>query len=170
MRRKKSVQGCMAGSERIQSNHFIKGHFMITRLIASLAVLSSLAACATPADLDLSRTRPTEAGRYQVQLAPLSEPLPINKLHAWDIRLTTAAGQPVEHAKIEIDGGMPQHGHGLPTKPRVTRESGDGHYLLEGMKFSMTGWWEIKLNVHSAQGDDKVTFNVIASAPGAKAP
>src|SRR4249920_3274177 len=32
------------------------------------------------------------------------------------------------------DGGMPQHGHGLPTRPVVSRELADGTYLMEGMK------------------------------------
>ena len=47
---------------------------------------------------------------------------------------------------------MPQHGHGLPTRPQVTRELADGTYLIEGMKFSMTGWWEIKLAIDSPAG------------------
>jgi hypothetical protein len=67
----------------------------------------------------------------------------------------------VRQARIGVDGGMPQHGHGLPTKPRVTRELGDGRYLIEGMKFSMTGWWEIKLAVQGDRGADKVTFNTV---------
>jgi hypothetical protein len=62
---------------------------------------------------------------------------------------------------------MPQHGHGLPTKPQVTKELEDGTYLLEGMKFSMTGWWEIKLAIEAAEGADKVTFNTIVSPPAA---
>ena len=60
---------------------------------------------------------------------------------------------------------MPQHGHGFPTKPRVTREVEGGTYLLEGMKFSMTGWWEVKLNIQSPLGQDKVTFNTIVEPP-----
>jgi hypothetical protein len=31
------------------------------------------------------------------------------------------------------------------------------------MKFSMTGWWEVKLAVDAPQGPDKVTFNVVVS-------
>jgi hypothetical protein len=33
------------------------------------------------------------------------------------------------------------------------------------MKFSMTGWWEVKLAVDAPQGPDKVTFNVVVSDP-----
>ena len=55
--------------------------------------------------------------------------------HGGEVRLRSAV------AAITVDGGMPQHGHGFPTRPRVTRDLDDGTYLLEGMKFSMTGWW-----------------------------
>ena len=64
---------------------------------------------------------------------------------------------------------MPQHGHGLPTRPQVTRESIDGTYLLEGMKFSMSGWWEIKLAIQSAEGSDNVTFNTVVAEPSRRA-
>ena len=45
---------------------------------------------------------------------------------------------------------MPRHGHGLPTKPRVTRPLGNGDHLVEGMKFNMGGWWVVKFRVASA--------------------
>ena len=80
--------------------------------------------------------------------------------------LTTPTGAPVAQARIKIDGGMPQHGHGLPTKPQVTRELSGGGYLIEGMKFSMTGWWEIKLAIDSPEGADQVTFNTVVTEPG----
>jgi hypothetical protein len=63
---------------------------------------------------------------------------------------------------------MPQHGHGFPTHPRVTRELADGTYLLEGMKFSMTGWWEVKLDIQGPQGADRVTFNTVVASPKAR--
>jgi hypothetical protein len=63
---------------------------------------------------------------------------------------------------------MPQHGHGLPTRPRITRELEDGTYLLEGMKFSMTGWWEVKLDIQGPQGPDRVTFNTVVGTPASR--
>ena len=71
-----------------------------------------------------------------------------------------AAGAPVTGAAISIDGGMPQHGHGLPTKPQVTRELGSGDYLVEGMKFNMGGWWVVKFHVTAAAGRDSIAFNL----------
>jgi hypothetical protein len=140
---------------------------MFRFLALSLFALSA-AGCAAPADLDLSLKRPTEQGRYVVALqAPATVPA-INQIHSWTINVATSTGAPVRQARIAVDGGMPQHGHGLPTRPRVTRELGDGNYLLEGMKFSMTGWWEIKLAIDAAEGADKITFNTVVQAPAAR--
>lgn len=131
-------------------------------LAATAATLAVLAACGTPADLDLSRDKPTDAGLYRVAVAPAASGVPaVNQMHAWTVRLATPQGRPVTGARFTVGGGMPQHGHGLPTQPRVTRELADGTYLLEGMKFSMTGWWELRLDVQAEGGPDRVTFNLV---------
>jgi hypothetical protein len=131
----------------------------------SFLMLLCAAGCMTntpaPPGLDLALTRPTDQNRYVVTLQPPADPIRVNQMHAWEIRVTSASGEPVSQARIEVDGGMPQHGHGFPTHPAVTQELGDGRYLLQGMKFSMTGWWEIKLNIRSEMGTDKVTFNTV---------
>ena len=135
----------------------------------SLAALAAATACMSPPqDLDLALTRTSVESKYVVTLQPPAKPAAINQLHAWQVRLTTPAGAPVTQARIRVDGGMPQHGHGLPTQPQVTRELPDGGYLIEGMKFSMTGWWEIKLAIDGSAGPDRVTFNTVVaeSAPG----
>ena len=77
----------------------------------------------------------------------------------------TRGGAPVTDAQIAVDGGMPQHGHGLPTKPLVRTQVADGTYLLEGMKFSMTGWWEIKLAIQAADCADTAVFNTVIDPP-----
>ena len=82
-------------------------------------------------------------------------------MHAWTSLSTTADGRPVEAASIAIDGGMPQHGHGLPTAPAVTQALGDGRFLIEGMKFNMPGWWEIDLSIDGPAGADTITFNLV---------
>jgi len=138
------------------------------RIISSLSILAlaGIAACAAPPpDLDLSLTRPTAEGKFVATLQPPATPAAINQIHAWQIKLTSPAGRPISHAQIAVDGGMPQHGHGLPTRPQVTQELADGTYLLEGLKFSMTGWWEIKLAIRSAEGSDMVTFNTVVATP-----
>ena len=124
------------------------------------------AACAAPpADLDLALTRTTVDKTFVVTLQPPTTPAAINQIHTWQIKVASPSGAPISHARIAVDGGMPQHGHGLPTRPQATQEMAEGIYLLEGMKFSMTGWWEIKLAIQSAQGSDNVTFNTVVAEP-----
>lgn len=134
--------------------------------IALLGVLPLAGCMRPPATLDLSLNKPTTEHKYIVALQPQSEFIAINQLHAWEIKVSSPDGSPVLHAHINVDGGMPQHGHGLPTKPKVTQELGEGRYLLEGMKFSMTGWWVIKLKVETDRdGVDAVTFNKVIQLP-----
>lgn len=131
---------------------------------AALALL--LAACGTPPnDLDLSLAKPSEAGTYRVALEPPAQAPAINQMHSWTVKLSNAQGSPVQGARFKVDGGMPQHGHGLPTQPRVTREMDAGTYALDGMKFSMTGWWTVKLDIDGPQGADTVTFNTVVERP-----
>jgi len=142
------------------------------RLIATTLSLAALALTTTgcmspPNDLDLALTRPSVDNKYIVTLQPPPKPAAINQLHAWQVRLASPAGVPVARARIKVDGGMPQHGHGLPTRPQVTRELEGGGYLIEGMKFSMTGWWEIKLAIEGPAGTDRVTFNTVVAEAGA---
>jgi hypothetical protein len=142
---------------------------MFHRFILPLLLSMQLAGCVTPpTNLDQSLSRPTLQRKYMVAIHPLNEAIAINQLHQWEVKITSPAGEPVLQAHIDVDGGMPQHGHGLPTQPRITQELGGGRYLLEGMKFSMTGWWEINLKLQTAErGVDTVTFNKVIALPAA---
>jgi YtkA-like len=133
----------------------------------SLLAMLSVAACAAlPSNLDTSLTQPTAEKKFVVTLLPPTAPAALNQMHAWQVKLTYPSGEPVSQARFKVDGGMPQHGHGLPSQPQVTKELAAGTYLLEGMKFSMTGWWEIKLAIETPTATDKVTFNTVLNAPG----
>jgi hypothetical protein len=133
------------------------------------AALLALGGCGSPPkDLDVSLAKPSAAGVYRVTLVPPSRAPAINQMHSWTVLLATPDGAPVPGATFAVDGGMPQHGHGLPTRPRVTRETARGTYQLDGMKFSMTGWWEVKLDIRAPQGPDTVTFNTVVDHPAAR--
>ena len=96
---------------------------------------------------------------YTATLHP-TQPLRLRHLQAIAVLIVDADGRPVEGATIAVDGGMPEHRHGLPTQPRVKRALGGGVYEIEGLRFSMGGWWELKLAIESPAGADQVTFNL----------
>ena len=114
-----------------------------------------------PDDLDLSTSLPTEQGLYQVAYTAEINPIPINQIQQWTLHLEDATGQPVEDAKITVDGDMPQHGHGLPTRPQVTRFLGNGDYVVEGLKFHMPGWWVVDFQIEAGGKQDQVRFNLL---------
>jgi hypothetical protein len=114
-----------------------------------------------PADLDTSTTLMTEQGLYSVSYAPQLDPIAINQIHTWTLHVETANGQVVENAQIMVDGDMPQHGHGLPTRPQVTQYLGNGDYRVEGLKFHMPGWWIVQFKIDTGDQTDQVTFNLM---------
>jgi len=114
-----------------------------------------------PDDLDLATTRITDAGHYVVTVSPEDAAYQRNTLHAWIVEIKTPEGAPVEGAEVTIDGGMPQHGHGLPTSPQMTGALGDGRYKIEGVRFNMSGWWEFKLAITAGETSDTITFNLV---------
>jgi YtkA-like protein len=140
--------------------------------LATLAVAISMTACShammmihgtgakrpAPSAFGLG-PRSSAEGRY---VATLEAPTPLRPRQMQTVRVTVrdAEGRPVDEAQISVDGGMPQHGHGLPTRPRVTRNLGDGIYEIEGVRFNMGGWWEFKLAIAGSRGADTVTFNL----------
>lgn len=80
----------------------------------------------------------------------------INRIHSWVLHIESVSGEPVEGATVEVSGGMPEHNHGLPTRPRITEELGGGDYRLGGMRFHMAGYWEIKVTVTTDDGRSTV--------------
>lgn len=100
---------------------------------------------ALPADLIVSYSTPE--GRPE-----------INRMHRWILHIETDAGDPVEGAVVEVEGGMPEHDHGLPTRPRVTKELGGGDYQLDGVRFHMRGNWEIVVRISTEDGISVITI------------
>lgn len=136
-------------------------------LFAASAIPFSIAACAKypggvrarPAQLDTSLEHKSDGGTYEVKVEPLAPPVKAHRVHDWAVTLRRD-GKPVDGAAIAFGGGMPEHAHGYPTRPQV--ETGaDGRYVIRGVKFSMRGWWEMKLAIQAPAGSDTVTFNMV---------
>jgi hypothetical protein len=130
---------------------FLTGLFLLTGLCFTVA--------SNAADESQDTSTIVDSTHYRVSYKSKVEPLPLNRIHSWVVHVETLDGKPVEKAKVAIYGGMPIHKHGLPTEPAVT-ELGNGDYLVEGLKFSMNGWWQIWLRIRAGSDTDKVKFNI----------
>ena len=126
--------------------------------VAAVALVLASAAAVGQSDAE-DQTRITAAGHFQVRFISGLQPLGINRMHSWTLHIADADGAAVEQAVISIAGGMPEHDHGLPTQPRVTRALGEGKYLVEGMKFHMHGAWEVSFTISTGAISDTVVFS-----------
>jgi hypothetical protein len=98
----------------------------------------------------------SENGAFAVSFDSSLQPIVINQIHTWVLHIETDDAAPVSGAEVSVIGGMPAHDHGLPTRPRVSKELGDGDYRLEGMRFHMQGDWEISITISAGGSTDTV--------------
>ncbi len=158
----------MTHPQRIETSFMRRAALML----AMLSVAASLTACShammmihgtgatrPPASEFGFGPRASAGGYYSATLEP-AQPLRPRQMQTLRVTVRDAEGRAIDNAQISVDGGMPQHGHGLPTRPRVTRHLGDGIYEIEGVRFNMGGWWEFKLAIAGSRGADTVTFNL----------
>jgi hypothetical protein len=71
----------------------------------------------------------------------------LNEMFRIETRVQDAAtGAALPDAELEVDVGMPHHGHGMTTVPETRREA-DGRFVTEGCRLHMFGDWELRLQV-----------------------
>lgn len=112
-------------------------------------------------DLDLSTARESRERKYRVEILERPEPVALNEFQSWRLRVAGADGKPVPGAVVNVGGGMPEHGHPLPSRPQVSPGAAAGEYRVEGLQFSMPGWWEIHVYVSKDRSEDTATFNLL---------
>jgi len=100
----------------------------------------------------------SDGGGYLIGARPAALPLQLHRMHDWivDVELT-GDGSEIPTA-LFFDGGMPSHGHGFVTQPRVTRNLGNGEFLVEGVKFHMPGEWVIQITLTGRGASDQVSL------------
>lgn len=94
------------------------------------------------------------AGHLEVTLLPPQPRIPVGVMQEWAVLVRDGAGAPRSGLRLAIDGEMPDHGHGLPTSPRIRATDEPGRYRLEGLRFSMPGYWRLVISVAGDGGGD----------------
>lgn len=84
-------------------------------------------------------------------------------MHDWIVRVEPLEAAPEPPVAVRFDGGMPSHGHGFVTRPRVTENLGNGEFLVEGVKFHMPGAWVLQVTVTDRTASDHVTLPLTIS-------
>lgn len=119
----------------------------------------NISASQAPSATSLQKTYLSKAHNYTLQFAHGVTNTPLNKIVNWPVKIvSTSESFSLEGAALTVDGGMPHHGHGLPTAPTITASTNAGEYTIEGLKFSMPGYWEIEITITQNGISDKLIF------------
>ena len=108
---------------------------------------------------------PTQESKYHVVLDAPVDGVRLNRVQEWTVTLRDEEGEPITPRSLVFLGGMPGHGHGLSSSPRVTEQLSPGRFLIDGVLFHMYGDWEIVIGVVGDAGADKVTIPFRFSPP-----
>jgi YtkA-like len=134
------------------------------RAAAAIGILAACAlACASRAPeppTGASWEAVSASGRLLGRFAPESGEVEVGSIQTWSLELRGAQGQAVSEAAIAVGGGMPGHGHGLPTQPRVTDTAQPGRYRVEGVQLNMYGAWVFVFDVRTAAFTERLRFDL----------
>lgn len=112
----------------------------------------------TPQAASVSLEGETEGGHYRIRVRPAVQPVPLHRMHDWIVGIELLGDASKIPTAVTFDGGMPSHGHGFVTQPRVTRNLGGGEFLVEGVKFHMPGEWVLRVTVASGSASEGITL------------
>ncbi|MGB1253033.1 MAG: FixH family protein [Candidatus Promineifilaceae bacterium] len=113
------------------------------------------------ANLDLSTSKMSDNSTFHVTVEANVDPVPINELHTWTLKVMDSDMQPVNDAVVGFGGGMPAHNHGFPTEPQIVSGDSDGEYVIEGVRMQMSGHWTMELDIKAGDMVDTITFNIV---------
>ena len=123
------------------------------KILFAISLLLTLFS-ASAADVNLPDLNGVTDKGFKIEIYSELSPLSINTIHSWHIRVLDRDDEILELEELNVFGGMPEHDHGLPTQPQVTRRLDNGDYLLEGVRFHMQGHWELQIEFQYAGVDD----------------
>ena len=103
--------------------------------------------------------RTSAVGRYVATLEP-ARPLRTRQMETVRLIVRDAEGGAIDEAQISIDGGMPQHGHGMNRVPRVAPD-GEGGFGADGLLFHMPGSWQLYFDVTRGPLTERAQVEVV---------
>lgn len=103
----------------------------------------------------------SKSGRYKVKLVSQT-PIPLNEYQSWTLQVERSDHKRVVLRDLLMDGGMPAHGHDLPSTPKIVWQDHPGRYGINGLLFSMPGNWDLQFLLVDSEGTDLATFSIAA--------
>lgn len=111
----------------------------------------------SPARAGEDITEPTEKGLFSVKIMVQDKELKPGK-NTIELLIRDKNGRDVERAEITVTPWMPEMGHGVEIEP-VISEKGKGLYTADNVYLSMSGRWELRIDVQKGDARDRVVFS-----------
>ncbi len=132
-----------------------------SKLLIALCAAIILAGCAAesaPVQWQVDQVGTDKLYKAHLDCETLPAPGPFQNC---TVSFSDMQGDAVVPDDLVIDGGMPLHGHGLPTSPVLTQLEKAGTYRIDGLKYNMPGAWLLGFKIKAAQGEDKIIFDFV---------
>jgi hypothetical protein len=118
---------------------------------ATILAAGSAAACGEQLS---GATRRIEDARYEIVFRSAPAPIETGKHFSLDFAVCPRGGAGAPDT-VRVDAVMPEHRHGMNYRPVVVAR-GAGLYRADGLMFHMPGRWEIRFDIVSAAGTDRL--------------
>ena len=123
-----------------------------------LSVLVPFGASADCAGIEGGETIAGERASVSMRTAPS-----VPRVDGFFVIEVQTCGRDGEPARlVAADAVMVAHGHGMNYTPEI-EDRGEGRYRISGMLFHMQGRWELRFDVETAAGGERLTRGVDAS-------
>lgn len=126
-------------------------------LVALFALIAVPAAACTP---DGFGSALLKGKRAVISLHLEPDPPRVDGFLSIDAIVCDTAGNPAR--LYYVDAIMPAHGHGMNYRPEI-EDQGEGHYRITGLLFHMQGGWQLRFDVETAAGAERLTTPVEAT-------
>jgi hypothetical protein len=101
-----------------------------------------------PTGYEVAHTVESAGGTFLVAWTTDPDPIPDNEPFEMVVSVLDArTGKILDDVELEVDAGMPQHGHGMNRQPRIERAGESRTFRVSGMLFHMIGEWQVYFDV-----------------------
>lgn len=116
---------------------------------------------------DQTMSGESEGGDFYIVITPEPNPIPFQELFELDVQVYEDADRESPAEGVELDqlrAEMPAHDHGMNNEPTIEK-TGEGEFLVEGMRFHMQGdgedgHWVVEAVLNQNGTIDRAKFDV----------
>ena len=127
---------------------------------------SPMHSCGTAYTIDtfkLGMQKSTKEQHFTITLTAASPAPPDMGYNDWTIAVTGQNSNALESASITLTPFMPEHGHGTsPADFSGVATGTAGEYSIERFPLTMSGIWQITINVDDSSKNDEAVFTFCA--------